>query len=269
MKIKIRDWDKHFEQDRSRQWKTIKWVPVPNKQGAGYRRIMSEKNGLEIFGCWNALLQTASLCSPRGDLSKYSIGDLSRLTLCDIKKLETAIIYLSQVLDWIEVIENLDKNVKDCQKNVLPNPPDSSIQCSLIPSLEPDNSPLFEKFWKLYPLRKRAGKGAAEKAWDKIKFPAETFEKIKEALSWQIKSSDWLNDNGKYIPMPATYLNQRRWEDESKYKKSAPVTKFVSNIASEEKPGFKISAAETEKDVASPRDIDNVILGISKKIKDV
>jgi hypothetical protein len=108
MKIRIRDWNEHFEQDRTRQWKTLKWVPIPNKQGAGYRKMMADKKGLEFFGCWIALVEVASLCSPRGDLSKYSLDDLSRLTLIDKNTLEKAINYLSQSLDWIELIENLD-----------------------------------------------------------------------------------------------------------------------------------------------------------------
>ena len=37
---------------------------------------------------------------------------------------------------------------------------------------------------------------------------------ILTALNWQKKSEQWLKDNGQFIPYPATYLNQRRWEDE-------------------------------------------------------
>jgi hypothetical protein len=29
------------------------------------------------------------------------------------------------------------------------------------------------------------------------------------------QSTDWLKDNGQFIPFPSTWLNQRRWEDES------------------------------------------------------
>ena len=113
MRIKIRDWDKYFEADRSRQWKHLSWVPTPNKQGLGYKKIMAQKNGAEIFGCWNAVIQQASLCEPRGDLSKYTIEDLSLNTLIPLTILKNAINYIVQTLDWIEVIDNLDKNVND------------------------------------------------------------------------------------------------------------------------------------------------------------
>jgi hypothetical protein len=131
MSFRIRDWEKHFERDRSKQWKVLQWVPIPNKQGKGYRKIMKEKNGLEIFACWIAIIELASKCEVRGDLSKYSIDDISLLTLIDENKLKSAIKYLSEVLDWIEVIkessENLDIDVNKNDKHGMSNTFDSSI----------------------------------------------------------------------------------------------------------------------------------------------
>jgi len=222
MCIKIRDWDKHFEADRSRQWKSLKWVPIPNKQGLGYKKIMSQKNGPEIFGCWCALVQQASLCDPRGDLSKYSIDDLSINTIIPINILTKAIEFIIQNLDWIEVIENLDINVNGVDKNVNEHAIGSSMLCSSVlcnssetPQLEKqptESEIIFDEFWKLYPKKK--DKGSALRAWKKIKSPSETFEKIKKALSWQTNSQDWKKDNGQYIPYPGSYLNGIMWEDE-------------------------------------------------------
>lgn len=113
MGYKIRDWKENFERDRTKQWKHLQWVPIPNKQGTGYRKIIKQKNGLEIFACWIALVETASKSTPRGDLSKYTIDDLSDLTLISPQKIQPAIKFLSEVLDWIEVIPNLDINVKN------------------------------------------------------------------------------------------------------------------------------------------------------------
>jgi len=71
---------------------------------------------------------------------------------------------------------------------------------------------LFEVFWFNYP--KKVGKAAALKAWKKIKKPAEVLEMIKSTLPQQMESKQWLKENGQFIPHPATYLNQGRWEDE-------------------------------------------------------
>ena len=35
-----------------------------------------------------------------------------------------------------------------------------------------------------------------------------------DAISAQKRSRQWTENNGQYIPNPATWLNQRRWEDE-------------------------------------------------------
>jgi hypothetical protein len=70
----------------------------------------------------------------------------------------------------------------------------------------------FDLFWKNYP--KKIGKGAALKAWNKIKDKKGTIEKIRDVLPRQMLSPQWTKDGGQYIPHPATYLNQTRWEDE-------------------------------------------------------
>lgn len=68
----------------------------------------------------------------------------------------------------------------------------------------------FAEFWQLYP--RREGKFTAWKAWEKVQ---PDIEQVKAALSWQSISDNWLRDDGKYIPQPASYLNQRRFEDEN------------------------------------------------------
>lgn len=71
----------------------------------------------------------------------------------------------------------------------------------------------FEEFWGAYP--KKTGKGAAFKAWQRVKMDKEDLlGACLRALNWQKKSEQWTRDKGQFIPMPSTYLNQRRWEDE-------------------------------------------------------
>lgn len=88
---------------------------------------------------------------------------------------------------------------------------------SNIPPLPPNNqtntqAKRFDAFWKLYP--KKQGKGAAEKAWKKIKPTAELFGEIMNAVEAATHSEQWQRENGRFIPNPATWLNQKRWEDE-------------------------------------------------------
>lgn len=67
----------------------------------------------------------------------------------------------------------------------------------------------FLTFWEAYP-RKEA-KGAAWKAWAKLIPPV---DKVLGALVWQRMSQAWTKDGGQFVPLPSTYLNARRWEDE-------------------------------------------------------
>lgn len=71
----------------------------------------------------------------------------------------------------------------------------------------------FEKFWSVYP--KKTAKKDAFKAWEKLKPNEELTAKILKSLEQQKKSVQWTKDNGQYIPYPATWLNGRRWEDET------------------------------------------------------
>lgn len=70
----------------------------------------------------------------------------------------------------------------------------------------------FDLFWLNYP--KKVGKDGAKKAWKKVRRPAEVIEKLKVILPIQIESEQWQKNNGQFIPNPATYINQGRWEDE-------------------------------------------------------
>lgn len=70
----------------------------------------------------------------------------------------------------------------------------------------------FEEFYSAYPRKK--ARAAAFKAWAKLSPDEELRGKILSALKWQVDTPDWKRDNGDYIPYPATYLNNRRWEDE-------------------------------------------------------
>jgi hypothetical protein len=70
----------------------------------------------------------------------------------------------------------------------------------------------FDDFWSAYP--RKVGKGDARKAWRKIRPSHALLEKMLEALESQRDSWQWRKDAGQFVPYPATWLNQSRWEDE-------------------------------------------------------
>jgi predicted phage replisome organizer len=82
---------------------------------------------------------------------------------------------------------------------------DKDIYTPIAPKVDKD----FDVFWKAYP--KKVGKGAAKKAFKKVKVPVET---LVSAIKRQERSEQWMKDGGQFIPYPSTWLNQERWEDE-------------------------------------------------------
>jgi len=69
----------------------------------------------------------------------------------------------------------------------------------------------FDQFWACYP--KKVGKEAARKVWGKIKNRPPVIY-ITEAIQRAKETEQWKKDNGQFIPNPATWLNQGRWDDE-------------------------------------------------------
>ena len=52
-RYRVRDWGVHFENTRSRDYKKLDWVPIPNKHdGKGYRRLIALENGPALFAAW-------------------------------------------------------------------------------------------------------------------------------------------------------------------------------------------------------------------------
>lgn len=70
----------------------------------------------------------------------------------------------------------------------------------------------FEQFWAVYP--RKVGKGAARKAFAKIKPSEELLKRMVVAVVAQTKSTAWTDEGGRYIPSPSRWLNEERWEDE-------------------------------------------------------
>ncbi len=71
----------------------------------------------------------------------------------------------------------------------------------------------FDAFWREYP--RKVGKQAARKAWKKRRPGTQLTGTIVEAIQAQVGKGHFQgNDGQQYIPNPATWLNQERWEDE-------------------------------------------------------
>ena len=97
-------------------------------------------------------------------------------------------------------IENRDRD-KSKSKNTLAHPEVSGVVIE-----DP-----FDTFWREYP--RKVGKGDARKKFAKA-LTKTSFDNIMAALQRVKASAQWTKDGGQFVPHPATWLNQERWEDE-------------------------------------------------------
>ncbi len=70
----------------------------------------------------------------------------------------------------------------------------------------------FQAFWRNYP--RKVGRQAAWRIWQRLKPDAQFLDRILTALEWQRVQPQWLKEQGQFIPHPATWLNQGRWDDQ-------------------------------------------------------
>ncbi len=61
--LRICDWDTLYENNRTRGYKKLNWVPIPNRMdGDGYTELVDHPNGAAHLGAWIAIVQVASRC---------------------------------------------------------------------------------------------------------------------------------------------------------------------------------------------------------------
>jgi uncharacterized phage protein (TIGR02220 family) len=113
---RIKDWAAHFENNRTKELKTLTWVPFSNKHdGDGYTALMIHKNGEALFGAFVAIVQVASKCDPRGTLLRgpampHSAASLARMTRFSERTIQQCLDVCSGLeIGWISC-ENTNEN---------------------------------------------------------------------------------------------------------------------------------------------------------------
>ena len=104
---------------------------------------------------------------------------------------------------------------------------DTQVRLGKVRKGKPPSSPPggFERFWEAYPIKK--AKPVALKAFTKLKPDDALLETMLHAINSQRMSEQWQRDGGQYIPHPATWLNQRRWEDQGAVPKATVYEEFT------------------------------------------
>ena len=102
-----------------------------------------------------------------------------------------------------------------------------------------DYTAAYLEFWAVYP--KKVGKGDAYRKWQSIVKSDKKKEQVIGSVQKHKNSDQWKEDEGKYIPNPATFLHQKRFDDEI-------VTKADKQIE-EVKPRFRYEFDEASNSV--------------------
>jgi hypothetical protein len=206
MSIRIKNWDEfqHYK-DRNPPWIKL------------HRRLLNDRQFFSLDGdCVKTLVLLWMLAADTKDGTLPPIEDIafrlrldSGLLACQISKLN----------HWV-ILDDSDM-LADRYHGAIPETETETERESETKTeaktkyraiaLDTD----FDAFWNSYP--KKVGKKAADKAFQTArKSGCPSIHVIIAAIEKQRKSDQWRRDGGKFIPNPATWLNQGRWDDEVK-----------------------------------------------------
>ncbi len=106
------------------------------------------------------------------------------------------------------------RNKKKQKGNVSVTPPDTDTDTEKKNPLPPKGDDVdFLSFWEAYP--NKDGKGRAMKAWvqAKKKKTLPHIQAVLLAIEREKQSTKWSREGGRFIPLPATWLNDLGWEN--------------------------------------------------------
>lgn len=243
--LRITNWAKHFECSQSRNLKTMAWVPIRvNLAGDGYTELLNHERGAAHFGGWVGLVEVGALCQPRGTLRRgngkaHDAESLSRITRIPVEILTEAIPWLLGI-GWLEyetvapqqddgaILQDtvaFQRNFAATDRQTLQDKTDTLCSSGdergdgdleLVPP-KPERADevkvWFEsEFWPAYP--RKTAKPQALKAARRQGKTATDRTAIMECLRRRLTAiQEQFRADGDYRPYPATWINQRPWDD--------------------------------------------------------
>lgn len=193
---KIKSWERfqHFK-DRKPPWIKL------------YRDLLDDLEWHELPGDDAKSLVMLWLIASENDGYLLSIKELSFRLRVSEKSMKSTISRLSHWLiqDDINLI-SADEVISEGYQDGISEIPLTRSQET---EKESETEIAFNKFWLAYP--KKEAKPAAFKSFKTQKINGILSEVLAD-IEKRKRSESWQSDGGKFIPYPATYLNNRRWE---------------------------------------------------------
>lgn len=164
--------------------------------------VALEQSGLieviRVFGAGNKYRLLVA-----GEQVQTSTGNGTTTTICTDGETST------EINTGTETGTSTKNGTQPVPKTVLGPVPKTVLKSTNESTNEPLNL-LFNRFWVNYP--RKQGKDKALKAFAKIKPDNQLVDRMIANVSGRLSRGEWRDVQ--YIPMPATYLNGKRWEDE-------------------------------------------------------
>jgi hypothetical protein len=105
--------------------------------------------------------------------------------------------------------QNLPPPIAESARAPMQNLPPLNLGTNNLGNITSKDMSIFDDLWKIYP--KKVGKGTARKALAKALTKA-SIDQIQHSLSLFVRS--WGQQDKKFMPHLATWLNGERWDDE-------------------------------------------------------
>lgn len=214
MPYQIKDWNDHFENDRSRQRANCSFVCVPNKQhGMGFCRIMSEPDGAAIYGIWHCIVGACSQQRCRdgwltsdGDMagSAWGVSDLSLKFRRPEKEIERALqVLVSEKVGWIIAHGNSAVTADSPPTHIEEKGREGKEEKGREGSHAPDSEiPSWEEFWEYC---QSPHCGIAAEWYAKDKYWAACQDQWKGKSNWRAYATrvrEWWNNDGRPMAPP-------------------------------------------------------------------
>lgn len=246
MKLRIKNWDRHFENDRSRRVDKCSFVCIPNSLGQGMKNLMALESFLPVFAIFILIVEECSKHpKPRnGYLTRggrengepWTYDDIAGWYGLDRTDVEAYFsILMSSKVGWIEDLDtnsppthhalttnSLHKEGRngrnEGKKHSVPLAGDGAPRVCDPELTDSDRvqpfTPGFLLAWQSFPGpgRDRSCRRDSFRVWESENLETKTDKVLAAIAAWK-SSEQWTRDGGQYVPALHRWLKRRKWTE--------------------------------------------------------